>query len=340
MKTPSERHPTKLSRWVHERAADTTSLDAELRELFRALPPAASLAPALIAAVGRRLVHKPETVKRRSLRYLPLAFAVLVGTAGAIAQWAPPGAWRLQHTYVASPRPANVPSVRSAVATTTASAPVVPDAIGPDAIAPDTIAPDAIAAEPSLAAALQHSVAAEPMRNLASSSSSGSKAHSPSQLALEAEALQPALAKLRRSHDAKAALRLLDDYQARFPRGYMSIEAGMARVDALLLLGQRAEALILLAGMPLDRVGRGTELKLVRAELYAERDCRRALADFNTVLAVPASAGLTERALYGRAGCSLRLGNAVAARADLTAYLARYPGGRFAGQVRARLASD
>ncbi len=278
------------------------------------------------------MARQAETASRRSLRYLPLAFAVLVGTAGAVAQWAAPGAWRLQQTYVAPPLPANAHQRASVAAAT--SAPVALPALA----APATPMPaPALGAEPSVvAAAPEHPVAARPTLKLAPTAAE----HAPSQLALEAEALQLALAKLRRSHDAKAALTLLDDYQTRFPRGYMSIEASMARVDALLLLGRRGEALTLLAGMPLDRVGRRTELKLVRAELYAERDCRRALTDFNAVLAGPADVGLTERALYGRAGCSLRLGNTAAARGDLTAYLRRYPGGRFAGQVRARLAGD
>ncbi len=77
---------------------------------------------------------------------------------------------------------------------------------------------------------------------------------------------------------------------------------------------------------------------LLRAELRADADCRRALADFDTVLAQAPSASLDERALFGRAGCRLREGDGPGAESDLRTYLARYPAGRFADQARARLA--
>ncbi len=337
MKAPSKRF-NKPSRWIHERGAGPTSLDTELGELFRALPPVAPLAPAILAAVGRRVARQPDATARRSLRYLPLAFAVLAATAGAVAQWAHPVAWRLQQTYVAPPVPANTHPTRAPLlgARPTNGTPITPAAptaiLAPEAMpAPEAIRARELARAPSLAPrAIKRAAAAAALAK-----PEPAAVRAPSQLALETEALQPALAKLRREHDAKAALRLLDDYQARFPHGAMATEASMARIDALLLLGRRADALGLLAVMPLDRMGRRAELELVRAELYAEHDCRRAVTDFNAVLAGAAPAGLMERALYGRAGCSLRLGNTAAARADLTAYLERYPAGRFVGQVRA-----
>jgi outer membrane protein assembly factor BamD (BamD/ComL family) len=86
----------------------------------------------------------------------------------------------------------------------------------------------------------------------------------------------------------------------------------------------------------LARVGRRMELQLLRGELYAERDCRKALADFDAVLA-SAPAPLSERALYGRATCRLHSGDAAGARVDLDQYLTRFPNGRFAEQVRERL---
>src|SRR6185503_6520496 len=102
--------------------------------------------------------------------------------------------------------------------------------------------------------------------------------------------------------------------------------------------GRRAEALDRLSKLPLGRVGRRTELQLLRAELQAELDCSKALADFDAVLGAAASAPFAERALYGRATCRFRLGDAVGGRRVLVQYLARYPQGRFAAQVRARVA--
>jgi hypothetical protein len=149
--------------------------------------------------------------------------------------------------------------------------------------------------------------------------------------------LSRALTALRRDHDAALALRWLDQYQVQFPAGVMSLEASTARVDALLLLGRRAAALQLLSGLPLERSGRKTELLLLRAELNAERDCSRALPDFDAVLASSPAGALGERALFGRAGCQLRLGHTAAGKADLQTYATRYPRGRFASQVQARL---
>ena len=91
-------------------------------------------------------------------------------------------------------------------------------------------------------------------------------------------------------------MHLLDEHDARFPSGVLALEAAVARIDALLLVGRRADALEHLARLPLGRVGRRMELQLLRGELYAERDCRKALADFDAVLAV-APAPLSERAL-------------------------------------------
>ena len=78
---------------------------------------------------------------------------------------------------------------------------------------------------------------------------------------------------------------------------------------------------------------------LLRAELMVERDCGRALTDFDAVLAASPAGPFLERALYGRAGCRLRLSQVTIGRADLQSYAARFPEGRFIEQVRARLAS-
>ncbi len=155
-----------------------------------------------------------------------------------------------------------------------------------------------------------------------------------SQLSRESQALERALTALRRERDAARALALLERYAADFPAGVLRLEADIARVDAHLALGQRPAALAILDRLPLERVGRGLELRVVRAELYAERDCGRATGDFDRVLAASPPAALEERALFGRASCRTRLGDDAGARADLERYLARYPNGRFAASAR------
>jgi hypothetical protein len=157
-------------------------------------------------------------------------------------------------------------------------------------------------------------------------------APAPSALALESAALERALTALRRDHDPAQALALLDRYAAQYPAGVLRLEADVAH----LALHDEPAALALLERVPLERVGRGLELRLVRAELLAKRDCRSATLDFDRVLQAHPSRPLDERALYGRASCRSALGDAAGASADFDTYLSRYPNGRFAELARSR----
>jgi thioredoxin-like negative regulator of GroEL len=143
----------------------------------------------------------------------------------------------------------------------------------------------------------------------------------------------------RRHGDAAGALRALDELAQRFPDGQLARDARIVRVDALVALERRDEALGLLEQMPLDGTPRGDDLRLLRAELRAQRSCVGALPEFDRLVNRALPAALAERALVGRGLCRLRGGDAAGGRQDLERYLARFPEGRFAAAARAQLAA-
>jgi len=162
----------------------------------------------------------------------------------------------------------------------------------------------------------------------------------PSRLLAESQLLGRALQRLHRERDARGALSLLDDYATQYADGTLRAEASAARVDALLQLDRRSEALQILDGASLSNLARGGELRLLRGELRAHAGrCREAVADFDAALRADARSDgpLTERALYGVATCRLQLGERGMARDALRRYLALYPAGRFADAAREAL---
>jgi hypothetical protein len=317
-------------RWADDTSNDDVKRD--LGNLFRAVRPAEPLSAAELESTRRRLARYSAVRSRRSrVPSVALVACVLVGGASAaLAEWARPGWWHPRSEVLAPPFVRQeidspvVPDLPARALPVASAAPAPLDEAPPVAVSPSP--PD----ERAAAAA-----AAEPRAE--SAPAAAPTVPSRSALALESESLQRALVALRREHDARSALALLDEHEARFPRGELGLEAGAARVDALLLLERRAEALKQLERMPLEGAGPRADLLLLRAEMGADSDCARALADFDRVLAKRAAPAIDERALYGRAACRLRMGDGPGAEADLRTYLARYPTGRFADEVRARL---
>jgi hypothetical protein len=163
----------------------------------------------------------------------------------------------------------------------------------------------------------------------------------PEPTSAEAAAFALALERLRRDGDARAALRLLDDYDRRYPRGRLAGEATLARIEAHLALADAAGALRLLDGAAIDGLPRSADLRVLRGELRSDAGrCRDAIGDFAAVATSAAAPALRGRALHGRAVCLARLGQAEAARADARLYLSLLPQGKFAAEMRRALQSD
>ena len=146
----------------------------------------------------------------------------------------------------------------------------------------------------------------------------------------EAGLLRQAFSALRRDHDAKRALALLDDYDRRFGQGALALEATSARAQALLQLGDNAHALEILDRLPLRQEGHTGELRVIRGELRSlSGRCLDALLDFDAVLSAANgnAADKVARALFGRASCRARTGDLQGAEQDRQRYLKEFPQG-------------
>jgi len=156
----------------------------------------------------------------------------------------------------------------------------------------------------------------------------------------ESQLLSSAMSRWRQQHDPEAALRLLEEFTERFPKAVLRPEAEHLRVNLLVSLNRRREALDALDQYELKQeTPRALELRVLRAELRARSGrCTEAVADFSAALG-NAQGPLHERALYGRYRCHIQLGDASAAKSDREDYLLRFPSGRFAEPLKKELPS-
>jgi Flp pilus assembly protein TadD len=144
----------------------------------------------------------------------------------------------------------------------------------------------------------------------------------------ESEGLSEALRLLRVEHDARAALARLEEHDRRFPGGALARESALARVEALLALGRRADALAVIDPLALAGGQGDRAVALARGELRAAAGrCDAAAADFTRVLELEVADDLAARAFYGRGACRLDSGDVGGARLDFETYAQRFPQG-------------
>jgi tetratricopeptide (TPR) repeat protein len=143
---------------------------------------------------------------------------------------------------------------------------------------------------------------------------------------------------LRDLQEPQVALALLAEHARLFPSGVFRSEANLLRVESLLALGRKDEALSVLEHASLASAPNRDEQLVLRGELRASNGrWLEAKEDFDQVLrrhgdglARVKAQGLQERALWGRSAARSRLGDEVGARSDLDHYLRLFPHGRFA----------
>lgn len=301
-----------------EAAEDDSPLERQMSRLFAGVPSPEPLADVARQRVARRLRTRAPRSMRLTLVRLVAVGAVIGVTGAAAAQWAAVHWFGMQRELltphegpaVTAP-PAPSAGVKRAAPRAAELAPVLPEPVSE---------PASSAAFPNLA---------PPALPVASAGS---------RLGQEAASLEAALSALKAGGKGNAAhaLLALDQHLQKFPGGTLELEARVARVDALLALGRRQEARRELSSLPIERVGRKSELRLIRAELRADDDCRAALTDFQVLVDQSLPNAWAERALFGRGACLLKLGDQAAAYRDFDRYLERFPSGRFAEQIRAQ----
>ena len=330
--------PTRLTELLFDQsAAGRSPLEQQAAALLSKLPAPTPLSPQSIERIGEAIAKPPAS---------SLGWLIGGGVGLAVVVVAATSVWpRLSGPPVVRPQMVDIdrsaPLSRPVEPTQPVSVPPVAETrleAAPPQTAGEPTTPSAHPARKHVVAAVAKSavVVAVPPRSVAVPSVEPPTEESA--LAIESRLLGLALRELRQTHDAKQALVRLDEYTARFPSGLLKVEAQAARVDALMLLGRRDEALALLEHATFTRLPRGGELTVLRGELRAASGrCREAMSDFAASGGSGSTAEVAERGLYGQGMCRAHLGDLAGAETDLRAYLARFPAGRFRASAQATL---
>jgi hypothetical protein len=196
-------------------------------------------------------------------------------------------------------------------------------ALTPPALAPPALAPPAFAGRAVVAPAWP---------------SAGQSANAAARDGDEAALVASMFRALHTERDPARALALAESHARAFPSGELSVEATAARVEALLALGRRPQALEILDGVSDEAAATSPARTLLRGELrLAAGRCAEALHDFAAVESARAVSGtndLGSRALVGHATCSAQLGDLIGAGASFARYLQILPRGPAAGEAR------
>lgn len=321
----------------------TSTYEDRLGQLIRQSLPAAGLDAAALAKVRQRLDTKRSSVWGAwpPLRWAAVAFAMMLVSSGVVAG-----------TRLLVAR-----SARLSVSPSTASQQIDARRSTPsgrrsgrlegDAVRPSTSAPAVTKAPAPLPLAkrkLRSLAAVQPLTDSGpalfvneAEPVAPISPRAPSALAEESASLSRALVLLRQNDDPEGALAQLDEHGRRFPTGVLAVESVRLRVDALLMAGRFGAAESLLRKASLSRTGRDVELKLIRAEIAAKRDCSEAVPLFQDVLFTNGAPRLQERALWGHAACLSQLGDEATTQRALQEYLEHFPNGSHSLAARARL---
>jgi TolA-binding protein len=152
-------------------------------------------------------------------------------------------------------------------------------------------------------------------------------------LAAESSLMAEALHELRQNEDPSRALKLLDDYSRQFPRGRLTDEATLLKVEAHLGLGDNQSALRVVERRA-PSSGKQNELSVLRGELLLRLGrTEEALQIFEAISSASLTRPLLERMLFGLWTAQRRQGMTSAADSTAREYLRRFPEGRFASAL-------
>jgi hypothetical protein len=339
------RHPSEAAsdaasepeRWT-ERSPAGVSIEDAMGAALRVARAAVSPSEALLSRVDLGFsLHGPA--RRAAFRWRLALAALVVLLAAAETVGATHGslrAWASRHGLVAPSVPS--PASRPAAQRKSHASVAAPDLAPAPSATPDVV-PVAAPPAPSIVVA-EPEASRRPAIQPARTTRAPVDDEAPVPAAEEARLLQLVFHELRsETSAADIALTTLDDYDRRFPSGLLRGEARLARVEALLALGRRAEALAVLEAWREGGVALTRRARVTRGELRGDVGrCADADGDFAAVLTTSPDDEWAGRALYGRASCALRSGDGATATAALTRYLAAHPDGPHASEARDALA--